>query len=155
MLLSIWSGYTSYSSYAGILSNAALPQLNGSPLAMFEDSLISDVMVMLAGFTFSVLSVLWTVIKGVGVGYVIATQNLGQSFATYLPQGIFELISQAFALVGAFLVTKIEIRLISIAVNRNFDALYSKIKAPLKDLTLTAVFIIILLLMSLIIGLIL
>ncbi len=155
IILSLWSGFTNHTAYANILTNVDLPQLaNNNPLLMFEDSLISNAMVILAGFTFSILSILLTVIKGVSVGYLLAVQNTGQSFITYLPRGIFELFSQVFALVGAFLVTKIEVRLISIIINRKFDTTYSNIKAPLKDLVLTIVFIIIFLLISLIIGMV-
>lgn len=155
IILSLWSGFTNHTAYANILTNVDLPQLaNNNPLLMFEDSLISNAMVILAGFTFSILSILLTVIKGVSAGYLLAVQNTGQSFITYLPRGIFELFSQVFALVGAFLVTKIEVRLISIIINRKFDTAYSNIKAPLKDLVLTIVFIIIFLLISLIIGMV-
>ena len=139
--------------------------INNTPVLMFENTLIHDVLVIIMGFTFSILSIFMTAINGVSIGYLFATQ----SFSQFLPQGIFGLISEIFALVGAFLVTKIEIRLLSVIINRKFNEfnpesrynvsstymkeLFSKIKVPLKDLILTAVFIIILSAMGLLFGL--
>ncbi len=123
--------------------------INNTPVLMFENTLIHDVLVIIMGFTFSILSIFMTAINGVSIGYLFATQ----SFSQFLPQGIFCLISEIFALVGAFLVTKIEIRLLSVIINRKFNELFSKIKVPLKDLILTAVFIIILSAMGLLFGL--
>ncbi|HIJ15437.1 MAG TPA: hypothetical protein HA277_03445 [Methanosphaera sp.] len=152
LLLSLWSGFTSYSRYAHILANVGqLYFVSGNPLSVFEGSLIYKIIVILAGFTFSIVSLLLTVFHGVSVGYLSVTQNF---LVTYLPQGIFDLLSQVFAMVGAFLVTKIEVRLISILINRKFDTIYSRIKVPLKDLVLTLVFIIILSIIALIIGII-
>ena len=152
LVLSLWSGFTSYSTYTEILTNIGPMHFGAdSPLSAFEASLITDIIVILAGFTFSIISILLAVLQGVSVGYLSATQNF---LATYLPQGIFDLLSQAFALVGAFLVTKIEVRLISVLINRKFDSAYSRIKVPLKDLILTIVFIIILLIIALIIAMI-
>lgn len=123
--------------------------INNTPVLMFENTLIHDVLVIIMGFTFSILSIFMTAINGVSIGYLFAIQ----SFSQFLPQGIFGLISEIFALVGAFLVTKIEIRLLSVIINRKFNELFSKIKVPLKDLILTAVFIIILSAMGLLFGL--
>lgn len=150
LILSLWSGFTNYSSYTSILSDMGISQLtNNTPVLMFENNLIHDVLVIILGFTFSILSIFMTAINVVSIGYLFATQ----SFSQFLPQGIFVLISEIFALVGAFLVTKIEIRLLSVIINRKFNELFSKIKVPLKDLILTAVFIIILSAMGLLFGL--
>ena len=152
--LSLWSGFTNYSSYADILSSVEYFQLiNTTPVIIFENNLISDILVIIAGFTFSLLSILLTVINGVNLGYVLATNNF-QSSIICLSYAINS-ISWLFALVGAFLITKIEIRIISIIINRKFDEIFSKIKVPLKDLILTIMFILICLLIGLFVGLIL
>jgi hypothetical protein len=94
-----------------------------------------------------------TVTNGVNLGYILATNNYLQSLNVYFPY-VIDSISWIFALVGAFLVTKIEIRLISTLINKKFDIIFSKIKVPLKDLILTIMFIIIFLLVGLFVGLI-
>lgn len=138
-----------------ILSGMDYVQLiNTNPVVILENNLISDILVIIAGFTFSLLSILLTVINGVNLGYLFATQNFSQSLGIYLSY-IIDSISWLFALVGAFLVTKMEIRIISIIINRKFDEIFSKIKVPLKDLILTIIIIIIWLLLGLVVGLIL
>lgn len=138
-----------------ILSGMDYVQLiNTNPVVILENNLISDILVIIAGFTFSLLSILLTVINGVNLGYLFATQNFSQSLGIYLAY-VMDSISWLFALVGAFLVTKMEIRIISIIINRKFDEIFSKIKVPLKDLILTIIIIIIWLLLGLVVGLIL
>lgn len=126
---------------------------SNTPALIFENTLISDIIVIIAGFSFSIMSILLTVINGVNVGYLLATNNL-QTLNIYLHYCI-DSIAGIFALVGAFLVTKIEVRLISIIINRKFENIFSKIKVPLKDLILTVMFLIIFLLIGLLVGLIL
>jgi hypothetical protein len=127
--------------------------INTAPVLMFEKNLISDIIVIISGFTFSILSIFLTVTNGVNLGYILATNNYLQSLNVYFPY-VIDSISWIFALVGAFLVTKIEIRLISTLINKKFDIIFSKIKVPLKDLILTIMFIIIFLLVGLFVGLI-
>ena len=96
--------------------------INNTPVLMFENTLIHDVLVIIMGFTFSILSIFMTAINGVSIGYLFATQ----SFSQFCLKEFFGLISEIFALVGAFLVTKIEIRLLSVIINRKFNELFSK-----------------------------
>ncbi|MBE6485897.1 MAG: hypothetical protein E7Z85_03540 [Methanosphaera stadtmanae] len=127
--------------------------INTTPVLILENNLITDIIVIIAGFTFSILSIFLTVTNGVNLGYLLATSTYLQSLNVYLPH-VLDSISWIFALVGAFLVTKIEVRLISTLINRKVDIIFSKIKVPLKDLILTIMFIIIFLLMGLFVGLI-
>ncbi len=149
LLLSLWSGFTNYSSYTQILSDSLLSHITTVPTIAFSNTLLTDALIMVAGFTFSLLSILLTVVNGVSIAYLFATQNFAQMVDVYLPYGIFEIISYVFALTGAFLVTKMEVRLISMIIKRNFKDTFSKIKVPLKDLILTIFLILILLLIGL------
>jgi hypothetical protein len=147
VILSLWSGFTDYSSYSELL--VYINQLTGN-LILSDNNFICCIMIIVSGVTFSISSLLLTIIKSVSVGDLFATQVTNLQI---ISESIV-LLSLILSLTGALLVTKMEVRMLSLIFNRNLGDIFKKIKVPLKDLILTAFFIIILTIISTIIEMI-
>ena len=98
--------------------------------------------VVISGFSFSILSLYYAVTGGVSFGYLFSTQTFALLDIIRL---LLYLLAMIFALAGSFIVTKMEIRIISRLLSRNLGEIPSKVKVPLKDIILTLVIIIVLL----------
>ena len=97
------------------------------------------------GLSFSVLAMLNHVSNCVSLGFLLK-QNTA-NINILLIQTFFKSLASIFAMCGAFLVTKMEIRFIGYLSNRKKNQL-SRLKVPLKDLILSMVFMIILIIIA-------
>jgi hypothetical protein len=95
------------------------------------------------GLSFSVLAMLSFVANTVSIGYLLNQLDTSLS----VPSVIFMLIASVFAMCGAFLVTKMEVRFIGYLINSKKNSL-TKLKVPLKDLILSMVIMIICILIA-------
>lgn len=117
-------------------------------LSFFMNNLLTVVSIILMGLSFSILSVLSILFNSSNVGLLLSNN----SFNILLL--IIELIYLVFSLTGALLVTKMEVRFISLLLSGNRSDMTKKLKVPLKDLILSLFFIIILLILESLIYLI-
>lgn len=104
---------------------------NGSIPFTFLFNMIYSLYTILIGLSFSILSILVVVANEIRIGNVFELKF------------IFYMMNDIFILVGAFLLTKIEIRSIATVLANDLSNLFSKIKVALKDLILTITLIII------------
>ncbi|RAP45938.1 MAG: hypothetical protein BZ135_04770 [Methanosphaera sp. rholeuAM6] len=149
VILSLLSGFYNYGGYSDI-ANGIMIEVTGiaslnAPVSdnfmgLFTNNFCSDIYVIAFGMIFSIPSVLLTVLNGVLIGYVFATGSFWDVFVKVLPYGIFEVIALILSLTGAFLVTKMEIRFLSGIISRkSIGDVLSRLKVPFKDLVLTLV----------------
>lgn len=101
---------------------------------IFIQKIVYSLYAVLMGLSLSILSILIVVANEVGIGNVFEFKSL------------FHLINDVFVLVGAFLVTKIELRFIGELSSLNLNSIFNRIKVPLKDLILTLTWIIVIVL---------
>lgn len=133
MLLSFYSGLNA-NSYAEVVKS-----LNPSILA-FDEGLFLSFTIIVLGFTFSLGSLELVLLNSVSFGQIFLTGIININFVLRM---IFALCILIFSLVGAFLVTKLEVRIISAVLSRKFDELISKVRVPLKDIILTIFFVLV------------
>lgn len=133
VLLSFYSGFNA-NSYAEIVKS-----LNPSILA-FDEGLFLSLTIIVLGFTFSLGSLELVLLNSVSFGQIFLTGIININFVLRM---IFALCILIFSLVGAFLVTKLEVRIISAVLSRKFDELISKVRVPLKDIILTIFFVLV------------
>ncbi|MBR3214056.1 MAG: hypothetical protein IKF79_06035 [Methanosphaera sp.] len=149
LILSVYSGFTDTHSYAAfsrysmtnmILSNMQASTFGANFLTSFINTLIYYLSMIVMGLTFSVMAMLSFVANAVSIGFLF-NQNMN-NINLLLPQSIFTLIGSVFAMCGAFLVTKMEVRFIAYVSNSKKNPL-DRLKAPLKDLILSIVIMLI------------
>ena len=119
-----------------ILSNMQASTFSANFLTSFINTLIYYLSMIVMGLTFSVMAMLSFVANAVSIGFLF-NQNMN-NINLLLPQSIFTLIGSVFAMCGAFLVTKMEVRFIAYVSNSKKNPL-DRLKAPLKDLILSIV----------------
>ncbi|MDO5825259.1 MAG: hypothetical protein Q4Q22_02675 [Methanosphaera sp.] len=145
LILSVYSGLTDSQSYVAfsnysinhlIASNVESTGFVGNFLTSFIDTLLNYLSIIAMGLTFSVMAMLSFVANAVSIGFLL-NQNMN-TINMILPQSIFTLIASIFAMCGAFLVTKMEVRFIGYLSNHDKYPL-SRLKAPFKDLILSIV----------------
>lgn len=145
LILSLYSGFNDTQSYVAfskysvsqlILSNIQANAFGLNFMTSFANTLIYYLSMILMGLTFSVLAMLSFVANAVSIGFLF-NQNIN-NLNMLLPQSIFTLIASVFAMCGAFLVTKMEVRFIAYLSNSKKNPL-ERLKAPLKDLILSIV----------------
>lgn len=152
MLISVFIGaglgYINNGDKLNVLSNAlsSNPVSNNvstssSSIFLFTHNLTVDIITILGGLIFSILSVLLTIFNGVSIGYVFGF-DLKYACVSILPHAIFEYLAGALALAIAFKLTKIEIAIIK---NRNFKDTIKGHNIDLKDILAILIIMIILL----------
>ena len=161
LVLSLLSGFYSYSSYTEIATSmmgevASVASsdytVTDNMMVLFANNFFSNIYVMGMGLLFSIPSIIITVLNGVLVGYVFSTRDFFRTFVSVAPHGIFELIALVFSLAGAFLVTKMEIRLLSgILSRKDMGDIILRLKVPFKDLILSVSIVLVLLVVGAII----
>jgi len=151
LVLSIYSGFTDSQSYIAFsnhsfgqsfISNNSIDTLSNI-LTSFAMMLYNNLYIIVMGLSFSVLAMLSFVANTVSIGYLLNQLNTSLS----VPSVIFMLIASVFAMCGAFLVTKMEVRFIGYLINSKKNSL-TKLKVPLKDLILSMVIMIICILIA-------
>ncbi len=158
LILSLLSGFYSSSTYTYLAGSmmgqvSTIAPLNNNVsdnmMVLFANNFLSDIYIVGMGLLLSIPSIIKTVLNGVLVGYIFSTQNFMKAFVSISFHGIFELLALIFSLTGAFLVTKMEIRIISAIISRKkFDKALLRLKTPVKDLILSLVIVIILLIVA-------
>ena len=145
LILSVYSGFTDTQSYMAFskysMSQMILSSIQGGNftfnfITSFTSTIIYYLAVIVMGLTFSVMSMLSFVANAVSIGFMF-NQNMN-NINLLLPQSIFTLIAGVFAMCGAFLVTKMEIRFIAYLTDSKKNPL-ERLKAPFKDLILSVV----------------
>ena len=143
LILSLYSGFTDSQSYVAfskyslsqlILSNMESAGFIPNFISSFIASLYYYLTMIAMGLTFSVLAMLSFVANAVSIGYLFSQTTASLNYL--LPQSIFTLLASVFAMCGAFLVTKMEVRFIAYLVNSKKNPL-TRLKAPFKDLILS------------------
>jgi uncharacterized membrane protein SpoIIM required for sporulation len=137
--------------YKNAISNTIMDQknqnLNTTPLdiqmssiELFLHNLTVDFIIILGGILFSIISVLATIFNGFGIGSPFGV-DATFACASILPHGIIEYIATSLSLAAAFLITKIEIKMIK---NRNIRQTIEENKVILKDILVLIIVIVIL-----------
>ena len=111
---------------------------------IFFHNLSVDIMVVLGGLLFSVISVILVAYNGFIIGCPFGTDLLFAS-ASILPHSILEYPASIFTLVAAFLITKLEIQMIK---TRSFRPVLEENKIILKDILVLIVISVILLIIA-------
>jgi len=126
---------------------------NTSITSIFSTNLVYMLYTIVMGFSFSVMAVVNVIIGCVDIGVLYSNGSIDSFLISNQAYTLLLLLSNVFALTAAFLVTKLEIRLIT-ALIKNRGQVLKKIKVPFKDVILTFTFIVALLFISSLITLI-
>ena len=124
----------------GTLSvNESVPELNTFDL--FLHNLFADLIVIVGGVLFSVISLLLVIFNAVSIGIPFGT-DLTFFSVTILPHGIIEYAATIFSLACAFNITKLEIEMIK---TRSFTNVLNEHRRELKDILIMFVVVVVLL----------
>lgn len=118
-----------------------------SSLDIFIHNLTVNVIIIIGGALFSVISVLITVFNAFSIGSPFGT-DLTFAVTSILPHSIFEYFATVISLAAAFLITKLEIKMIR---TRSFRGVLKDSKTELKDILVLIIITVILLVIAAII----
>ena len=124
----------------GTLSvNESMPKLNTFDL--FLHNLFADLIVIVGGLLFSVISLLIVIFNAISIG-----MPFGYDFTfhalTILPHGIIEYAALIFSLACAFKITKLEVEMIK---TKSFKNVLNEHRRELKDILIMIVVVVVLL----------
>lgn len=116
-------------------------------VALFLNNIRVNLMMILLGFTFSVISVMVLFVNGVLIGFVTSIVPGHIIFLYTFPHGIFEIPALFLAILGSFLVTKFEIKLLKgiFQNGKTFKGELHDSGLLIKDIVLTIVLVTVLL----------
>ena len=116
-------------------------------VALFLNNIRVNLMMILLGFTFSVISVMVLFVNGVLIGFVTSIVPGHIIFLYTFPHGIFEIPALFLAILGSFLVTKFEIKLLKgiFQNGKTFKGQLYDSGLLIKDIVLTIVLVTVLL----------
>lgn len=109
---------------------------------IFIHNVITDLIIILGGFFFSIISVILVIINGVSIGGLFGI-DLPYASVTVLPHGIIEYFASSLALVIAFKITQLEINVIK---NGNVRNTLGEHKIDIKDIF--AIFVVMMILLA-------
>ena len=115
--------------------------LDISSLDIFVHNLVANIIIIVGGLFFSIISVLIAAFNAVSIASPFGT-DLTFSLVAILPHSIFEYTATVIALAAAFLITKLEIAMIK---NRSFKGTLRDSKTELKDILVLVIVMVILL----------
>lgn len=118
---------------------------------LFQNNIRANIIIMLGGLFFSIFSILAIIMNGLIIGFTYTLVTPIQFIVGIVPHGIFELPATALSLVGAFLITKLEINLLDALFKRRLKEEIGKSNEIIKDIILTFLIILILLIFAAII----
>lgn len=118
---------------------------------LFTNNITANFWILLGGILFSVMSVLIILVNGIVLGFTYTLINPIQFVVGIFPHGIFELTATTLSLVGAFIITKLEIKLISALLEHRFNEELRNSGILVKDIVLTFLITFILLVIAAII----
>lgn len=126
---------------ASVLDSSLDLTIPDETFGFFIHNLTSDLIIIIGGLLFSVISLLVVVYNAIIIGAPFGGDLMFAS-ASILPHGIIEYSASVFALAAAFNITKIEISMIR---NRSFKSTLLENKTELKDILAMVIIVVVLL----------
>ncbi len=124
------------------------PTVIDEAVYLFQNNIRANIIIMLGGFIFSILSVMAVILNGVIIGFTYTLVNPLQYVVGIIPHGIFELPAVILSLVGAFNITKLEINLLDALFKHRLKEEIGNSKTIVKDIILTFIIIFVLLIIA-------
>ena len=118
---------------------------------LFFNNMRVDMLVILFGIFFSVISIAITISNGIIIGFTSTLVNPTAFIVGIFPHGIFELSASVIALTCAFIITKFEIRIIKGLIDKHVKEEFHDNIFMIKDIILSIIIVIILLALAAII----
>ncbi|WP_298499627.1 stage II sporulation protein M [uncultured Methanobrevibacter sp.] len=112
-----------------------------SSLYLFTHNLTADLIVMIGGLLFSIISVIIVIFNGISIGGLFGA-DFTFACTSILPHGIIEYFAGSLALAVAFKITKLEIDVIK---NRNIRDTLKDRRVDIKDIAVIIIVTVILL----------
>ena len=155
VVLSLFTAYYNPESYGNISQavHTSMAIKDASISSIFTTNLVYMVYTIVMGLSFSVMAVVNVIVGCVDIGVLYSSGSIDSLLISDQAYTLLLLLSNVFVLTGAFLVTKLEIRLI-VGLIKNRSQVLKKVKVPFKDVILTFTFVVVLLLLSSLIALI-
>lgn len=120
-----------------MLNEISMNSISEGALDLFLNNITASIIMLLSGLLFSIFSVFAMILNGILIGYVFTLIDPVVFFVGTLPHGIFELTALMLSLTGAFILTKIEIKVIKALFRKNLKSEMENIKIDLKDVLFT------------------
>ena len=120
-------------------------------LFLFSNNMRANIIILLGGILFSIISVLIIILNGIIVGFTSTLLPPTIFIVGIFPHGIFEIPATVLSLVGALLITKLEINIISLLLAGDLRNRIGELSVTVKDIILTVMITIVLLIIAAII----
>ncbi len=133
------------------LSMPENPTVYNEAIFLFQNNIRANIIIMIGGLLFSIFSVLAIIMNGMIIGFTYTLVTPIQFIVGILPHGIFELPATILSLVGAFIITKLEINLLNALFKKRLKEEINKSDKLVKDIVLTFIIILVLLIIAAII----
>ena len=127
------------------------PTVYNEAIFLFQNNIRANIIIMIGGLLFSIFSVLGIIMNGLIIGFTYTLVTPIQFIVGILPHGIFELPATILSLVGAFIITKLEINLLNALFKKRLKEEINKSDKLVKDIVLTFIIILVLLIIAAII----
>ncbi len=134
-----------------MIEEIPLNSVSESAIGLFMNNVKANLIIIFGGLFFSILSTFSMIVNGILIGYVFTLTNPLVFFVGIAPHGIFELTGIVLSLTGAFIITKMEIRIIQALFRRNLRNELENVKISVMDLIFTIIVSIILIIIAAII----
>lgn len=134
-----------------ILSMPENPTVYNEATFLFQNNIRANIIIMIGGLLFSIFSILAIIMNGMIIGFTYTLVTPIQFIVGILPHGIFELPATILSLVGAFIITKLEINLLNALFKKRLKEEINKSDKLVKDIVLTFIIILVLLIIAAII----
>lgn len=119
-------------------------EVNMYSFDLFVHNLIVSIVIIVGGLFFSIISVIVTIFNALSIGAPFGA-DLTYAAVSILPHSIFEYSATALSLAVAFLLTRLEIKMIK---NRSFKGVLSESKTELKDILILIIVVVVLLIVA-------
>jgi len=133
------------------LSMPENPTVYNEAIFLFQNNIRANIIIMIGGLFFSIFSVLAIILNGLIIGFTYTLVTPIQFIVGILPHGIFELPATILSLVGAFIITKLEINMLNALFKKRLKEEINKSDILVKDILLTFIIILVLLIIAAII----
>lgn len=115
---------------------------------LFTNNIRANIVIMLGGLIFSIISVFAIILNGLIVGFTATITKPAVFLVGIIPHGIFEIPAMILSLVGAFLITKMEINIIRSILDGRLKDEIIKSEQTIKDILLSFVMVLVLLVVA-------
>lgn len=120
-----------------MLEDIDVSTISDTAWSLFSNNILANINIMLGGLLFSLLSVFAVILNGILIGYVYTLTNPFVYIVSLVPHGIFEVPALILSLTGAFILTKMELNIIRLILNKSLRKDWRIIKGYLKDVLFT------------------